>query len=105
MVYPGVTSFYRELDLGKDGRFEGFGTEPSTYQPGNLAFLSARPQVYKDITQKGPFLKFRKLYNKGQRDHGLHVLPTMLCGCLVSGQAFMLRNDFEPMALKKKQVR
>lgn len=46
-LYPGVLSFYCELDLGhtsKDPWVEG--------SIGNLAFLSARPHVYKDMSEK-----------------------------------------------------
>jgi hypothetical protein len=44
VLYPGVTSFYRELDLGASSA----SGEWEEGRQGNLAFLSARPHVYKD---------------------------------------------------------
>lgn len=44
VLYPGVTSFYRELDLGAASA----SGEWEEGRQGNLAFLSARPHVYKD---------------------------------------------------------
>ena len=46
VVYPGVLSFYRELDLGTAGPEEW----PET-RIGNLVFLSARPHFYKDVSE------------------------------------------------------
>lgn len=60
-------------------------------------FLSARPHVYKDMVEKSVYHKFEKLVNAKT----LHAMPTLLPGDVESGQAFMLRGDFEPMAQKK----
>jgi len=91
-VYPGVIFFYRELDLGTTG--------PESWMDGrigNLCFLSARPHVYKDMSEKHSYLKFKKL----TETHGMHTLPTMLAGSLESGREFMLKGKMESLALKK----
>ncbi|GLE00289.1 hypothetical protein PINS_up009016 [Pythium insidiosum] len=92
VVYPGVLSFYRELDMGTAG--------PDDWRDdhvGNLVFLSARPHVYKDMSEKKSYAKFAALYE----NKGMHTLPTMLAGSLQSGRAFMVQGDLEPMARKK----
>lgn len=91
VVYPGVLAFYRELDLGTQGPEEW----PDN-RVGNLVFLSARPHVYKDISEKINFAKFEKL-----RTSGLHTIPSLLTGDLSSGGSYIVRNDFEPLAKKK----
>ncbi|KAI9982822.1 hypothetical protein PInf_006612 [Phytophthora infestans] len=91
-LYPGVLPFYRELDMGTVGPDEW--TEDRV---GNLVFLSARPHVYKDVSEKKSYAKFAALYEK----MGMHTLPTMLAGNLTSGRAFMWQGDLEPMAQKK----
>lgn len=91
-VYPGVLSFYRELDMGMAG-----SDEWTDDRVGNLVFLSARPHVYKDVTEKKSFMKFASMYEK----MGMHTMPTMLAGGLKSGSAFVLQGDLEPMAQKK----
>eukprot|EP01031_Cornospumella_fuschlensis_P053288 gene53288-65085_t len=45
-IYPGVMAFYRELDLGING-----DEEWDDARIGNLVFLSARPHVYKDVSE------------------------------------------------------
>ena len=50
VLYPGVTRFYRELDLGTHPSVDD-GEWPDERQ-GNLVFLSARPHVYKNMTEK-----------------------------------------------------
>jgi len=90
-VYPGVLAFYRELDLGAQG--------PETWpphMPGNLVFLSARPHVYKDVSEKHSFAKFQKL-----QERGMHTMPSLLAGDMKSGGAFMLNKDMDPLATKK----
>lgn len=92
VLYPGVLPFYRELDMGTAG--------PDEWTPdrvGNLVFLSARPHVYKDMSEKKSYAKFSALYEK----KGMHTVPTMLAGNLRSGRAFMVQGDLEPMAQKK----
>eukprot|EP01039_Chlorochromonas_danica_P011102 gene11102-12368_t len=90
-IYPGVLAFYRELDLG-------IGTEEVWQrEPGNLVFLSARPHVYKDISESATYDKFSAL----RITHNLYTFPTLLAGSLDSGSQFMLRGDPEPLAKKK----
>ncbi|KAK1930355.1 hypothetical protein P3T76_014026 [Phytophthora citrophthora] len=91
-LYPGVLPFYRELDLGTVGPDEW-----TDDRVGNLVFLSARPHVYKDVSEKKSYTKFAALHEK----MGMHTLPTMLAGNLRSGRAFMWQGDLEPMAQKK----
>jgi hypothetical protein len=96
-VYPGVLAFYRELDLGTQGPEEWLDD-----RIGNLVFLSARPHLYKDISEKANFAKFEKLRTRG--DDGrqrLHTTPSLLAGDLTSGTHFMVNNDYEPLAIKK----
>nr|CCA19792.1 conserved hypothetical protein [Albugo laibachii Nc14] len=92
VVYPGVLSFYRELDIGTTGPDEW-----DENRVGNLVFLSARPHVYKDMSEKKSYAKFAALYARKK----MHTLPTMLAGSLQSGRAYMVRGNLEPMALKK----
>ena len=49
------------------------------------------------MVEKSVYHKFEKLVNAKT----LHAMPTLLPGDVESGQAFMLRGDFEPMAKKK----
>ncbi|RAW41172.1 hypothetical protein PC110_g2665 [Phytophthora cactorum] len=91
-LYPGVLPFYRELDMGTVGPAEW-----TDDRVGNLVFLSARPHVYKDVSEKKSYAKFAALYEM----MGMHTLPTMLAGNLTSGRAFMWQGDLEPMAQKK----
>ncbi|GKY93983.1 hypothetical protein MPSEU_000365100 [Mayamaea pseudoterrestris] len=96
-VYPGVLGFYRELDIGTQGPEEW--KENSV---GNLVFLSARPHLYKDISEKINFAKFEKLRTRrGDGRQGLHTMPSLLAGDLTSGSQFLYQNDFEPLAKKK----
>ncbi|KAL3784883.1 hypothetical protein HJC23_012486 [Cyclotella cryptica] len=98
VVYPGVIGLYRELDLGTTGPEE---FPPNTV--GNLVFLSARPHLYKDISEKHNFAKFDKLRQREGVDGrgGLHTIPSLLAGDLTSGREFMMTGDFEPLARKK----
>jgi hypothetical protein len=97
VVYPGVIGLYRELDLGTHGADE------YRSNTGNLVFLSARPHLYKDISEKHNFAKFQKLREREGFDGrgGLHTIPSLLAGDLTSGREFMMTNDFGPLALKK----
>jgi hypothetical protein len=97
VVYPGVLAFYRELDLGTRGPEEW----PEN-RVGNLVFLSARPHVYKDMSEKINFAKFEKLRvvgNDGRK--GMHTVPSLLAGDIASGRNYIVSNDMEPLALKK----
>lgn len=97
VVYPGVLAFYRELDLGTQGPDEW----PEN-RVGNLVFLSARPHVYKDMSEKANFAKFEKMRAVGEDGRkGMHTVPSLLAGDLASGTNFMVTNDFEHLALKK----
>eukprot|EP00924_Labyrinthula_sp_SR-Ha-C_P001244 snap_masked-scaffold_7-processed-gene-18.30-mRNA-1 protein AED:0.29 eAED:0.31 QI:0/-1/0/1/-1/1/1/0/734 len=51
------------------------------WRHGNIAFLSARPNVYKDISESQSYRIFQKLMANGL----LHATPTMLTGSLRSG--------------------
>lgn len=97
VVYPGVIGLYRELDLGIHGADEFLSNS------GNLVFLSARPHLYKDMSEKHNFAKFQKLREREGVDGrgGLHTIPSLLAGDITSGREFMMTNDFGPLALKK----
>ena len=96
-VYPGVLAFYRELDLGTEGPDEW-----EDDQVGNLVFLSARPHVYRDMSEKRNFAKFEKLRaNKIDGRRGMHTMPSLLAGDISSGSQYVMKNDFEPLARKK----
>eukprot|EP00816_Leptocylindrus_hargravesii_P008596 CAMPEP_0196827012 /NCGR_PEP_ID=MMETSP1362-20130617/93925_1 /TAXON_ID=163516 /ORGANISM="Leptocylindrus danicus, Strain CCMP1856" /LENGTH=1194 /DNA_ID=CAMNT_0042207625 /DNA_START=937 /DNA_END=4521 /DNA_ORIENTATION=- len=84
-LYPGVCSFYRELDTDYDG------------DVGNLTFLSARPHLYKDWGESHSFEKFEKMKAKGL----LHCTPSLLAGDMKSGTEFLTKNNYEPLAMKK----
>eukprot|EP00520_Triparma_pacifica_P007006 CAMPEP_0118651948 /NCGR_PEP_ID=MMETSP0785-20121206/11055_1 /TAXON_ID=91992 /ORGANISM="Bolidomonas pacifica, Strain CCMP 1866" /LENGTH=475 /DNA_ID=CAMNT_0006544429 /DNA_START=267 /DNA_END=1691 /DNA_ORIENTATION=+ len=93
VLYPGCLGFYRELDLGPKGKEEW--PEGSV---GNLVFLSARPHMYKDVSEKQNYAKFAKL-----RERGMHTNPSLLAGDMKSGSEYMMKNDMEPLAVKKYQ--
>ena len=96
-VYPGVLAFYRELDLGTEGPDEW-----EDDQVGNLVFLSARPHVYRDMSEKRNFAKFARLQADtldGRK--GMHTMPSLLAGDISSGSQYVMTNDFEPLAKKK----
>lgn len=97
-VYPGCMGFYRELDLGTNGPLDW----PNN-TVGNLVFLSARPHLYKDVSERHNFAKFEKLRARGAIDirRGLHTIPSLLAGDLTSGRDFIVNDDMEPLALKK----
>jgi hypothetical protein len=93
-LYPGVLSFYRELDIGVTSNKEESWEKGRL---GNLVFLSARPHVYKNVSEEIVYEKFRTL----QETRGLHTYPSLLAGSLDTGGQFMISNDFEPLARKK----
>lgn len=96
-VYPGVLAFYRELDLGTEGPDEW-----DEDQVGNLVFLSARPHVFRDLSEKINFAKFEMLRaNTLDGRKGLHTTPSLLAGDITSGSQYVMTNDFEPLAQKK----
>mmetsp|Transcript_30286 Transcript_30286/g.34770 ORF Transcript_30286/g.34770 Transcript_30286/m.34770 type:complete len:1211 (+) Transcript_30286:140-3772(+) len=97
VVYPGVLAFYRELDLGTTGPDDW----PENTD-GNLVFLSARPHVYKDMSEKSNFAKFERLRTvEGDGRRGMHTTPSLLAGDLASGKQYITTNTFGPLALKK----
>jgi hypothetical protein len=96
-VYPGVLAFYRELDLGVIGPEEW----PDD-RVGNLVFLSARPHLYRDMSEKANYAKFEKLRSPSLDGRkGMHTMPSLLSGDLASGSEYIVKNDFEPLARKK----
>ena len=94
-LYPGVLAFYRELDLGTTGPDE-WGPDRDQ---GNLVFLSARPHLYKDVSEKHSYAKFRKLQEK----RGMHTTPTLLAGSLDSGYNYVMERNIEGLAQKKME--
>lgn len=80
MVYPGCLSLFRILD---------YSWKPNVPSC-NLVFLSARPHIYKDLSEKQSFGKFEELFSSGQ----LHVIPTLLPGSLGEGLSAMLKALF-----------
>lgn len=70
---------------------------------GGLVFLSARPHLYKDITEKQSY----KLFSELAKNHKMHTMPTLLPGDLkglkglrLSGLKIQLR-EFAEIAEKK----
>ena len=63
----GVLAFYRELDLGITGSDDW---DDDKERLGNLVFLSARPHVYKDLSESQSYRKFGKL----RESRCVHVL-------------------------------
>lgn len=91
-IYPGVLAFYRELNLGTSGE-----DAAEKLRHGDLAFISARPHVYKDVSESTTYNKIRKL----QKDRGLHTTATLLAGSLDTGSRFLVTKDSEALAQKK----
>jgi hypothetical protein len=86
-IYPGVLAFYRELDLGDSaGGDEEWNCNT---RDGNLVFLSARPHVYKDVSENVTYKKFRDLQEK----RGLYTSPALLAGSLDTGGEFMVSSS------------
>lgn len=90
-IYPGVLSFYRELDLGIEGE-DTWDVD----RVGNLVFLSARPHVYKSLSESRTFLKFQQI-------EGLRARPALLSGNLGSGTKYLLNDDTKALAITKYQ--
>lgn len=88
-IYPGIISFYRELDIGTTGS--------DIWQKGNLVFLSARPHLYKDVSESASYKKFKML----QENYNLHTSPTLLAGAVETGTMFIAKNTMEPLAQTK----
>ncbi|KAH9254436.1 hypothetical protein BASA81_007549 [Batrachochytrium salamandrivorans] len=104
-VYPGAGAFLEALDYGTEApnsRETVYDASTSLLPEhqvvvGNLVFLSARPHLYKDVSEKQVYNKFAKFIQQGK----LHTMPTLLSGDLGSGRMFMLMGDYRPMAAKK----
>jgi hypothetical protein len=92
-IYPGVLAFYRELDLG----ITGDDHWDATARVGNLVFLSARPHLYKEVSEAHNYAKFRDLQDK----RGLYTSPTLLTGSVSTGTNFIVGGSPEPLAVKK----
>ncbi len=92
-LYPGVLAFYRELDLGSSGE----DSWDALTRVGNLVFLSARPHLYKEVSEAHNYAKFRDLQEK----RNLYTSPTLLTGSLSTGTNFIVGGSPEPLAVKK----
>uniref|UniRef100_A0A6B2LCF3 Phosphatidate phosphatase APP1 catalytic domain-containing protein n=1 Tax=Arcella intermedia TaxID=1963864 RepID=A0A6B2LCF3_9EUKA len=93
-IYPGVTTFYKELDIGpeeSDGEWE-------SHKMGNLVFLTARPHVKYALgaSEKISHKTFKEFNQKGI----LHTRSTLLAGDLEGFKGAAMK-DFSPMAEKK----
>jgi len=95
-VYPGASAFMRQLDQSFGMWSESLNWTGGK-KLGNIAFLSARPHVYKGFAEKKTLGHFAQLRDEGK----IHCMPTMLCGSLDSGLKFMWKDELEPMAQKK----
>ena len=100
--YPGVGTFYREIDLCGSGDVisalpaKGWAADFGNML-GNLIFVSARPHLYKDLSELRSYAKFASLVKKGV----LHCTPSLLPGSLIGGREFVLRDRLEPLAENK----
>jgi hypothetical protein len=94
VLYPGVLCLLRELDLGHDP----VGRWTPLHGKGNVAFLSARPHVYKDKSERKSYATFALI----REQYGLHATPTLLPGSLDAG-LIMFVGDYGPMAAKKHE--
>ena len=73
VLYPGVCTFYKELDLGSTSSTG----EWEEGRQGNLVFLSARPHVYKDKVRRR-----RRNSNSARRElcaRGFNRMARILC--------------------------
>jgi len=80
MVYPGCLSLLRALDR------DWSSDSPSC----NVVFISARPHLYKDVSEDWSFQLFRNLSSDGR----LHNFPTLLPGGLWQGLFATLTSWF-----------
>lgn len=92
VYYPGVFAFLRELDLGTCG--EDYWVNGRL---GNVVFLSARPHVYKDMSETETYRKLSMLFCAEK----LHAKPTLLAGDINSGGKYMLTDDPKHLAATK----
>ena len=95
-VYPGVLEFYKELDLGVDNPCSASGYwNPADL--GNLVFLSARPHVYKDKSERASLAVFEKI----RKNDGMYQVPALLAGSIESGAQMLFSGNYKPMAQMK----
>ena len=100
--YPGVGTFYREIDLCGSGDVvsalpaRGWAADFGNML-GNLIFVSARPHLYKDLSELRSYAKFDSLVKRGI----LHCTPSLLPVSLIGGREFILRDRLEPLAENK----
>eukprot|EP00164_Ancoracysta_twista_P006208 GFYU01008610.1.p1 GENE.GFYU01008610.1~~GFYU01008610.1.p1 ORF type:complete len:663 (-),score=153.78 GFYU01008610.1:108-2096(-) len=92
-VYPGVLQFYMELDMGPYSEM-GLWEEGRC---GNLVFLSARPHLYKDVSESASYALFDKL----RRNMNLYTNPSLLAGDLKVTTVKMMVGDFTAILEKK----
>jgi len=93
VLYPAVTTFLKELDLGCNSE-EGVWDQG---RHGNLAFLSARPHV--EATKQPELMtydKFAMIFESGK----LHTFPTLLLGNF-KGLTGAINKNFQEMVRKK----
>lgn len=112
-VYPGLLQLYMEFDtqwkmnkimpkhlLGRGTTGQDFELE---HTPCNLVFLSARPHIYKDISERVSYRLFKHLLREGR----LHAMPTLIPGrfrsSILSGlrACFRLRNAWRAVGVQK----
>lgn len=112
-VYPGLLQLYKELDA--QWRIQSLlsGSNISKAKQGqqlqahacNLVFLSARPHIYKDVSEKLSYQLFKQLLAEGE----LHAMPTLVPGRAVPSLksamlAFLGRsNAWQGVAMQKFQ--
>eukprot|EP00434_Breviolum_minutum_P017569 symbB.v1.2.015505.t1/scaffold1160.1/size134679/14 len=80
MVYPGFATLLRELDSSFTP------SEPCS----NVVFLSARPHIYKDISEQKTFRTVQQLFHQAV----LHTIPSLLSGSLRIGFGAVVKRCF-----------
>lgn len=80
MLYPGFATFLRELDCSFTA------SEPCS----NVVFLSARPHIYKDISEQKTFRTVQQLFQQAV----LHTIPSLLSGSLRIGFGAVVKRCF-----------
>jgi len=83
------TTTTRPQRNSKEDKFKRF--------PGNLVFLSARPHVYRDVTESYSYKKFKRYFKQGL----LHTEATLLPGSMIEGTKYMWSGNSEPLARQK----
>ncbi|CAK8988439.1 unnamed protein product [Durusdinium trenchii] len=80
MIYPGFATLLRELDSSFTP------SEPCS----NVVFLSARPHIYKDVSEQRTFRMVQQLFQQ----QVLHTIPSMLAGSLGIGFGALVKLCF-----------